>query len=1056
MSISEPFIRRPIGTILLAIGLLMLGIVAFPLLPIAALPQVDFPTIQVFTSLPGASAETMASSVTTPLERQFSLIAGVTELTSTSSMGSSAITIQFDLNRSIDAAAGDVQSAINAAGGQLPTNLPSPPSYRKINPADAPILIIALTSDSLPLTTVNDAADNILAQQLSQITGVAQVTINGQQKPAVRIQIDPAKLASLGLSLEDIRTPISNASADAPKGTFDGPKQSFAVYDNDQILAAAPWNDIIVAYRNGAPVRIRDIGRAVDGPENTKLAAWANGKRCILLAVFKQPGTNVIDTVDKINAALPHLETTIPAAIDVKILSDRTQTIRASVRDVELTLLVTIVLVILVIFAFLRNVWATVIPGVTVPLSLAGTFAAMYLLGYSIDNLSLMALTIAVGFVVDDAIVMLENIVRHIEEGLSPFDAAIKGAGEIGFTIVSISLSLVAVFIPLLLMGGIVGRLFREFAVAVSVAILVSGTVALTLSPMMAAHLLKSKAEVRHGRVFQYFEHLFERLLAGYEWGLKRVLKHQFLTLCVFLATLALTIVLFIVIPKGFFPQQDTGILFGSAEGAQDISSAAMWGHLREMAKIIAADKDVAQVGYSAGSSTFNSGTFFITLKPRDQRDASGDQIIERLRPRLAGVEGANLYLQARQDVNVGGRIGRTQYQYTLQDANLDELDLWAPKLLAKLQGMKQLTDVTSDQQANAATATLTIDRDRASRFGIQPSLIDATIYDAIGQRQVAQYFTQLNSYHVVMEVDPALQTDPRLLDKLYITSPITLQQVPLSSLVKLDMARTAYLAINHQSQFPAVTISFNLAPGKALGDAVTAIQQIQTTLNVPSTLSGSFQGTAQAFQTSLATQPYLIAAALLVVYLILGVLYESFIHPLTILSTLPSAGVGALLMLMLFGYDLSVIALIGIIMLIGIVKKNGIMMVDFALTAEREQNLEPEEAIYRACVLRFRPIMMTTMCAIFGGLPLMLGRGTGSEFRQPLGFAMVGGLIVSQTLTLFTTPVVYLYLDRLSNWHKNRKTGGKASTSKALVPVSDNYALAHPEDPDLARPAAE
>ena len=1023
MSISEPFIRRPIGTTLLAVGLLVVGVVAFPMLPIAPLPQVDFPTIQVSATLPGASAETMAASVTTPLERQFALIAGVTELTSTSSLGSSSITVQFNLDRNIDAAAGDIQSAINAAGGQLPTNLPSPPSYRKVNPADSPILLLALTSTSLPLTVIDDSADTILAQQLSQISGVAQVTINGAQKPAVRIQLEPAKMASLGLSLEDVRTQIAIASADAPKGTFDGARQSFAVYDNDQILAAVPWNDVIVAYRNGAPVRIRDIGQAVDGPENTKLAAWANGTRCILLAVFKQPGANVIDTVDQVRAALPHLRATIPAAIDVAILADRTQTIRASVADVETTLAITIVLVVTVIFLFLRSAWATIIPGVAVPLSLTGTFAVMYFFGYSLDNLSLMGLTIAVGFVVDDAIVMLENIVRHIEKGLTPLEAALKGAGEIGFTIVSMSLSLVAVFIPLLLMGGIVGRLFREFAVTVTVAILISGCIALTLTPMMCSRFLKSGREARHGRVYLFFERMFDRMLAGYEWGLKRVLKYRLLTLCVFLGTLMVTAVLFVLIPKGFFPEQDTGSIFGSAEGAQDISSAAMWSHLGAMAKIVGQDPDVATVGYSAGSSAFNSGTFFITLKPRAQRRVSADQIIARLRPKLATVEGANLYLQVLQDIKVGGRLGRTQYQYTLQDANLDELDVWAPKLVAKLQGLKQIADVTSDQQANAATATLTIDRDRAARFGIQPTLIDATIYDAIGQRQVAQYFTQLNSYHVVMEVAPALQTDPRLFDKLYITSPlIGGQQVPLSTFVRLDMTKTAYLAINHQSQFPSVTVSFNLAGGTALGEAVQAIQQVESDLGVPATLTGSFQGTAQAFQTSLATQPYLIAAALLVVYLILGVLYESFIHPLTILSTLPSAGVGALLMLMLFGYDLSVIALIGIIMLIGIVKKNGIMMVDFALSAQREQNLPPEEAIYQACVLRFRPIMMTTMCAILAGLPLMLGSGTGAELRQPLGYAMVGGLLLSQALTLFTTPVVYLYLDRLSNWHKRRR----------------------------------
>ena len=1019
MSISEPFIQRPIGTTLLATGLLIIGAVTFPMLPIAPLPQVDFPTIQVSTALPGASAETMAASVTTPLERQFSVIAGVTELTSTSSLGVSSITVQFDLNRNIDSAASDVLSAINAAGGQLPTNLPSPPSYKKVNPADSPVLLLSLTSTTLPLIAVDDAADTVLAQQLSQITGVAQVSINGQQKPAIRIQLDPAKIASLGLGLEDVRAQLVNASIEAPIGTFDGAQQSFAVYDNGQILAAEPWNDVIVAYRKGGPVRIRDIGRAVDGPENTKLAAWANGTRCILLAVYKQPGANVIDTVDQVKAALPHLRAAIPAGIDVAVLADRTQTIRASVSDVELTLLITIGLVVGVIFLFLRSAWATIIPGITVPLSLAGTFAAMYLLGYSLDNLSLMGLSIAIGFVVDDAIVVLENIVRHIEDGLTPLEAALKGAGEIGFTIVSISLSLVAVFIPLLLMGGIVGRLFREFAVTVTVAILISATLALSLTPMMCARFLQSDKDVRHGRLYLFFEGGFERLLAGYERGLKGVLRHQFLTLCLFLATLTLTGLLFIFIPKSFFPEQDTGSIFGSAEGAQDISSAAMWGHLAAMNDIIKQDPDVATIGYTAGSSAFNTGTFFITLKAKGQRSATADQIIARLRPKLATVEGANLYLQVLQDIKVGGRLGRTQYQYTLQDGNLDELDIWAPKLMARLQSLPQLADVTSDQQANAATATLTIDRDRAARFGIQPSLIDATIYDAIGQREIAQYFTQLNSYHVVLEVDPALQGDPRLLDTLYLTSPSTMQQVPISTFERLDLAKTAYLAINHQGQFPAVTISFNLAGGAALGDAVTAIQQLETELGSPPTLTGSFQGTAQAFQTSLASQPYLIAAALLVVYLILGVLYESFIHPLTILSTLPSAGVGALLMLLLFGYDLSVIALIGIIMLIGIVKKNGIMMVDFALTAQREQNLSPEEAIYQACVLRFRPIMMTTMCAIFGGVPLMIGGGTGAELRQPLGFAIVGGLLVSQALTLFTTPVVYLYLDRASKWRR-------------------------------------
>jgi HAE1 family hydrophobic/amphiphilic exporter-1 len=1026
MNISAPFIRRPIGTALIALGLLLTGIVAFPLLPIAALPQIDFPTIQVSTSLPGASAETIASGVTTPLERQISLIAGVTELTSTSSLGSSSITVQFDLSRNIDAAAGDIQAAINAAGGQLPANLPSPPTYRKVNPADAPIMLLSLSSESMPLTAVNDAADNILAQQLSQVRGVAQVTIFGQQKPAVRIQIDPARAAAVGLGLEDVRAGVASATVDAPKGTLDGPRQSFGVYANDQLLAAPAWNSVILAYRNGAPVRVRDIGRAIEGPENNKLAAWVNGKRCVFLAVFKQPGANVIDTVDRMRAALPELQAKIPAAVDVRVLTDRTQTIRASVANVEVDLLIIIGLVVGVIFAFLRSTWATIIPGITVPLSLAGTFAAMYLLGYSLDNLSLMGLSIAVGFVVDDAIVMLENIVRHLEEGMPAPEAALKASAEIGFTIVSISLSLVAVFIPLLLMGGIIGRLFREFAVTVTVAIAMSACVALTLSPMMGALFLRSERETRHGRLYLWFERQFDRMLAGYEWGLKHVLRHQLLTLLVFLATLALTALLFIAIPKGFFPQQDTGFITGSAEGAQDISSRAMWDHLQAMSRVVEQDPAVESVAVSTGTAAFNTGNFNINLKPQEQRDASADQVIARLRPKLAQVEGANLYMQVLQDIRVGGRPGRTQYQYTLQDADLAELNEWAPKVLARLQSLPQLADVTSDQQTNAATATLTIDRDRAARFGIQPSLIDATLSDAIGQRQVAQYFTEVNSYHVVLEADPALQGDPRLFDQLYLTSPITNQQVPLSTFIRVDMTKTAFLTINHARTFPAVTISFNLGGGAALGDAVQAIEQARQQLNTPTTLSGSFQGTAQAFQSSLATQPYLIAAALVAVYLILGVLYESFIHPLTILSTLPSAGVGALLTLMMFGYDLSVIALIGIIMLIGIVKKNGIMMVDFALSAQRERNMTPEDAIYQACVLRFRPIMMTTMCAILGGVPFMLGGGTGSELRRPLGFAMVGGLVLSQALTLFTTPVIFLYLDRLSQWRRPRRDSGQ------------------------------
>jgi hydrophobic/amphiphilic exporter-1 (mainly G- bacteria), HAE1 family len=1046
VNISAVFIQRPIGTTLLALALLLVGVAAFPLLPVAPLPQVDFPTIQVSASLPGASPETMASNVAQPLERQFSLIAGLSQMTSTSGIGSTQITLQFDLNRPIDAAALDVQAAINASTGQLPANLPNPPTFRKTNPADSPIMLVTVQSKTLPLTQANDYADNILAQQISQINGVGLVTIGGVQKPAVRVQIDPTKIAALGISLEDIRGVIANVSVNQPKGTVDGPSQSFTVYTNDQLLKAEPWNDIVLAYKNGAPIRIRDVGVAVDGPENNKIAAWGyrgaadpdsgidNG-RGILLVIFKQPGANVIETVDAIKAALPHLQASIPPTVNVNILIDRTQTIRASVRDVEHTLMLTIALVVLVIFVFLRSVPATLIPSVTVPLALTGTFAVMYVVGFSLDNLSLMALTISVGFVVDDAIVMLENIYRHVEDGMAPMEAALKGASEIGFTIISISVSLVAVFIPLLLMGGIVGRLFREFAVTVTLTIAVSVMVSLTLTPMLCSRFLKDE----HGRLYQLFERGFDAMLNGYKRGLGVVLKHQFLTLCVFLLTLASTVALFIVIPKGFFPQQDTGFIFGSAQSAQDSSFASMNQRMIEFADIVRQDPDVSGVAMFGNSSQFNAGNFFIALKPKDEgRKLSADQIIARLRPKLARVEGASLLMQAGQDINVGGRLARTQYQYTLTDANLDELNEWAPKLLTRLQELPQLTDVASDIQNAATTASLTIDRDRASSLGITPAVIDSTIYDAIGQRQVSQYFTQINSYHVVLEVTPQMQSDPSLFSRLYITSPITGQQVPLSSLVKMDTTKTAYLSISHQSQFPAVTLSFNLAPDVALGEAVNAINKVQAQMGLPQALSGSFQGSAKAFGDSLRSEPYLIAAALIAVYIVLGLLYESYIHPLTILSTLPSAGVGALLILMAGGYDLTVIALIGIILLIGIVKKNGIMMVDFALTAERDQGMKPEEAIYQACLLRFRPIMMTTMCALLSGLPLMLGHGAGSELRRPLGYAMVGGLILSQALTLFTTPVVYLYLDRAHYWYvsrkeaKRKKKGGEAKGGEA------------------------
>jgi HAE1 family hydrophobic/amphiphilic exporter-1 len=1026
-SISTPFIRYPIATSLLMAGILFVGLVAYPLLPVAPLPQVDFPTIQVAASLPGGSPETMASSVAQPLERQLAQIPGVAQMTSTSSLGTSAVTIQFDLNRAIDGAANDVQAAINAAGGQLPKNLPSPPTYRKVNPADSPIMLLSATSDTLPITEVSDAVDAQLAQQISQIAGVAQVSIGGQQKPAIRIQIDPAKLVAKGLSMEDVRSQVAITTVDSPKGNIDGNTRSYTIYANDQLTASKDWNDVIIAYRNGGPLRIRDIGRAVTGPEDAKQAAWANGKRGVFLVIFKQPGANVIDTVDKIKAQLPRLVAAIPPTVKIDVLSDRTQTIRAAVEDVQFTLLLTIALVVMVIFVFLRNVSATIIPSITVPLALLGACALMWAFGYTLDNLSLMALTISVGFVVDDAIVMLENITRYIEEGEKPMAAALKGAGEIGFTIVSISISLVAVLIPLLLMGGIIGRLFREFAVTLTMTIFVSLVVSLTLTPMMASRFLRDQKHAKHGRLYMLSERGFDALLNAYERGLGVVMRWRLTTLCVFFATMILSVYLFMVIPKGFFPQQDTGLITAASEAAQDISFADMKLHQEELGKIVQADPAVASVAMAVGGNggALNTGRMFITLKPRDQRDASAMQIIARLRPQLEKVQGARLFMQAAQDIRLGGRASRTQFEYTLQDANLTELNEWAPKILDRMKKLPELRDVATDQQTNGTTLTLTIDRDAASRFGIQPQLIDDTLYDSFGQRQVAQYFTQLNSYHVILEILPEMQGKLDTLDKIYIKSPTTSDMAPLTAFAKWTTVPVRPLSISHQGQFPATTISFNLAQGVALGQATDAVQKAMGEIGAPSTLNGTFQGTAQAFQQSLATVPLLILAALVVVYLILGILYESYIHPLTILSTLPSAGVGALAILMLFGFDFSLIALIGIVLLIGIVKKNGIMLVDFAIAVERDEHLSPEQAIRKAALMRFRPIMMTTMAALLGGVPLMLGTGTGSEIRQPLGYAMVGGLIVSQALTLFTTPVIYLYLDRLSNaisgWGRSR-----------------------------------
>jgi hydrophobe/amphiphile efflux-1 (HAE1) family protein len=895
-------------------------------------------------------------------------------------------------------------------------------------------MILSVQSDELPLITVDDYADVVLSQQLSQIAGVSQVLIGGEQKRAVRVQVDPAKLAAMGMTLEDVRGVLVNATVNSPKGTIDTERQSFAVYDNDQLTKASQYDDVILAWRNGAPVRVRDIGRAIDGPENKLLAAWQTGKKGILLVIFKQPGANVIDTVDHIKAALPHLEASIPPSIRVNVVMDRTLTIRASVADVQFTLVLSICLVVTVIFLFLRSFWATIIPSVTVPVALICTFAAMYLFGYSVDNLSLMALTIAVGFVVDDAIVMLENIFRHIENGMDPMEAALKGASEIGFTIVSISFSLIAVFIPLLLMGGIVGRLFREFAMTITIAVMLSAFISLTLTPMMCSRFLKHHTG-QHNWAYRVIEGFFESLIGGYRRTLDIALKFRFITLIIFFATMGTTIYLYIIIPKGFFPAQDTGVVFGVTEGSQDISFRQMSDIQQKLNDIVAADPDTAaygaNVGAGVGGRTGNNGQIYIALKPWNERvGGTAQQFIARLRPKFAAVSGGLAFLQAAQDIRVGGRPTKTEFQYTLQDADFDELFGWAPKVLVKLQTLPILRDVTSDQQTSGTTVTLTIDRDKAARFGVQPQVIDDTIYDAFGQRQITQYFSQVNSYHLILEVMPGQASDVDTLNKLYVHSN-TGQSVQMASFAKWSTAPVQPLSISHQSQFPAVTISFNLAQGAALGQAVDAVNAAMRDMGTPITLQASFQGTAQAFQSSLSSQPYLVAAALITVYIILGILYESYILPLTILSTLPSAGVGALLMLMIFHYELTVIALIGIILLIGIVKKNGIMMVDFAINAERRDGAAPLAAIRQACLLRFRPIFMTTMAAMLAGIPLMLGSGAGSELRRPLGFAMVGGLALSQILTLYTTPVIYLYLDQLQHWLSPRRSRMPALAAK-------------------------
>jgi hydrophobe/amphiphile efflux-1 (HAE1) family protein len=1015
MNISAGFIKRPVATAMLMVGLLLLGLAAYPLMPVAALPNVNYPTIQVSAQLPGADPQTMASSVATPLEEQFGQIPGITQMTSASALGFTQISLQFDLSRTVDSAATDTLAAINAAGGQLPPAMIYPPTIRKVNPADTPILVLAVTSDSLPLTVVDAYAENILLPKISQISGVGLVGIGGQQKPAIRVQVDPQALAARGIGLEDVRTVLSQANVDLPKGTLNSPRQTYTLNTNDQLLNPEAYNALIVAYRNGSPVRIRDIGKAVDGPENDLLAGWFNQNRAVILGIQRQPGANVVATVDRIKALLPQLEASIPPAIKVSILSDRTQTIRASISDVQFTLMLTVALVVMVIFLFLRNLWATVIPAITVPLSLIGTFAVLYVLGYSLDNLSLMALTIAVGFVVDDAVVVIENIVRHLEGGATPLQAALQGAGEIGFTILSMTLSLIAVFIPLFLMSGYVGLLFREFAVTVSVALLLSLVISLTLTPMMCARLLR-KNEGRHGWLYRVLERGFDGLLSLYERGLKVALHHSFITLMVMLGTMALTGYLYVVIPKGFFPQQDTGMILGIAEASQDISYPAMVERMQAVIRIVSQDPAVAsmgsQIGAGGATATLNDGRIFIALKPEGERNASADQVINRLRPKLAKLQGITLYMQAAQDITIGARLSKTQYQFTLADADASELSYWAGMFLSKLRSLPGIVDVTSDQQNGGPRLDITIDRDAASSHGILPSTIDNTLADAFGQRIVSTMFTTLNQYHVVLEVDPKFQYGPTALSSIYVTSALG-QQVPLNTLVR-SVQNAAPIVVNHQGQFPSVTISFNLLPGVSIGQAVTEIQSAEAALGKPASLATSFQGNAQAFQSSLSSTPILIGAALVVIYLILGMLYESTIHPITILSTIPSAGIGALLMLMAFHFDLSVIALVGIILLIGIVKKNAIMLIDFALEAERGEGMTPEEAIYRACVLRFRPILMTTMAALLGAVPLMLGTGTGSEIRQPLGYSIVGGLLLSQLLTLYTTPVVYLYLDRL------------------------------------------
>ena len=1019
------------------VAILLAGAVGYFQLPVSALPEVDYPIIEVLTFYPGAGPEVMASSVTSPLERQFGQMPGLKQMTSVSSGGGSVITLEFNLDENIDVAEQEVQAAINAASNFLPTDLPNPPVYSKVNPADAPIMTLALTSDTLPLDKVEDAADTTLAQKISQVTGVGLVSIAGGQKPSVRIQANPAQLASYNLSLEDLRTALAAANVDQAKGTLNGSRQSYTVGANDQLLSSSDYMPVIVAYRNGAAVRTSDVATVVDGAENSQQAAWMDRQPAVILNIQRQPGANIIAVVDRINALLPQLRTSLPGSVKVDVLTDRTNIIRASVKDVQFSLILTVALVVMVIFLFLRNLAATVIPSVAVPLSLVGTFGVMYLLGYSLNNLTLMALTISTGFVVDDAIVMIENISRYIEEGEEPLKAALKGSEQIGFTIVSLTVSLIAVLIPLLFMGDVVGRLFREFAVTLAVTILVSAVVSLTLTPMMCARLLKHKPEAEQGRFFRASEKVFESVIAFYGRTLEVILRHQFFTLMVTIGTLVATVVLFLIVPKGFFPVQDTGVIQGISEAPQSVSFASMAQRQQQLVDILLTDPAVESIssfiGVDGSNTTLNSGRIQINLKPLDVRKISATEVIARLQPKVANLEGIQLFMQPLQDLTVEDRVSRTQYQYSLEDPDQAELAAYTRKMVTELSKQPELRDVASDLQDQGLGAELVIDRDTAARLGIAVADIDNTLYDAFGQRQVSTIFTQLNQYHVVMEVGKNFQTDPGVLANLFVKS-ANGTEVPLSNLAHWQQTR-AQLSIGHQGQFPSTVVSFNVAPGKSLGDAVAATQRVEKAIQMPASINGTFQGTAAAFQASLTNEPLLILAALITVYIVLGVLYESYIHPITIISTLPSAGVGAILALLITRTDFSVIALIGVILLIGIVKKNAIMMIDFALAAEREEGKPAHDAIYQACLLRFRPIMMTTMAALLGGVPLAFGRGVGAELRQPLGITIVGGLLVSQLLTLYTTPVIYIFFDNLAHRFSRKKSG--ASTGHQPQPAA-------------------